>query len=65
MNNPRTFKYLSRGEHFEFDHAGLPVTWCGASGPWIKVSDRQYIHADARKRTTYTVGTISVKVVPA
>lgn len=56
-----TFKSLPIGARFEFDLEGLPFTYRGAHGPWIKTGPRKYTHAE--KGGEFRVGTISAKVV--
>ena len=59
------FKELSVGTLFEFDRDGVQFSGM-ASGPWVKLSARQYIASD-KENSLYghklTVGSINVKVV--
>jgi hypothetical protein len=59
------FKELSIGAMFEFDHNGIQFSGM-ATGPWIKLSARQYTASDKENRLyghKLTVGSINVKVV--
>lgn len=55
-----TFSDLGIGTRFEFDHTGLPLSSGIATGPWVKVSTRQYTKVGEPAR--YTVGTVRVPV---
>ena len=59
------FKNLSVGAIFEFDREGIQFSGM-ASGPWVKLSARQYTASD-KENSLYghrlTVGSINVKVV--
>ena len=59
------FKDLSVGTIFEFDRAGFEYSGM-ATGPWIKLSARQYTACDTDNALyghKITVGSVNVKVV--
>ena len=59
------FKDISVGAMFEFDRTGLQFSGM-ATGPWIKLSARQYTACD-KENSLYghklTVGSINIVVV--
>jgi hypothetical protein len=57
-----TFASLQAGDWFEFDHSGLPLTHGLESGPWQKISARQYEKSGVRAMRC-RIGSTSARVV--